>query len=371
MRVSKSIFWATLMILSTLCSNASGQQTEPSTALFEDCINHWYLIRQKGEYERYAPNLYIEIANNLLAYQNKDGGWPKNIDWLAKADPDEIISSLSTRARESTLDNRNIYPQCEFLAQVYKLTGDHRYSASSERAIDYILSTQYPNGGWRGWDADAITYNDGCMTGVMRLWKKILEGADYFDWLSEDKLSKIQRSWDAALELTLKCQYIQNGKRSIWAQQHDHQTLQPTKARSYEHPSLAASESADITMLLMSVPNPTPEIIEAVKCAVEWFEENKIEGKRLVTVEMPEGNPDDRSIKRDRYLVDDKSSKPLWGRFYELSDNTVFLCNRDGIKVYTLKEVAPERRVGYSWYGTWGCDVIERYKEWLSEIESH
>lgn len=362
-------FWVTILLFSTLSLDIAAQQTEPSTALFADCINHWYLTRQRGDYERYTPDQYIEIADNLLAYQNEDGGWPKNIDWLAKLDSKEVIDQLGSRARESTLDNRNIYPQCEFLAQVYAMCGDDKYKQASQRAIDYMLRTQYPNGGWRGWDADAITYNDACMAGVMRLWKRIIEGTTYFGWLDSVRMEQIEQSWNRALELTLKCQYIQNGVKSIWAQQHDHQTLLPVKARSYEHPSLAASESADIVMLLMSIKNPTPEIIDAVKCAVRWFEQNKIEGKRVVTVEMPEGNPDDRAIKRDRYLVDDPKAEPLWGRFYELSDNTVFLCNRDGIKVYTLKEVAPERRVGYSWYGTWGCDVFKRYQKWLKEIE--
>ncbi|MBQ5637431.1 MAG: pectate lyase, partial [Alistipes sp.] len=75
-------------------------------------------------------------------------------------------------------------------------------------------------------------------------------------------------------------------------------------------------------------------------------------------------------IKADRKLVDNPKAKPIWARFYELADDQIFLCNRDGIKVYRLEDVLPERRVGYSWYGTWGNKVLTLYPKWLKRIEA-
>ena len=166
----------------------------------------------------------------------------------------------------------------------------------------------------------------------------------------------------------LRTQYVQDGVKTVWAQQHDHETLLPVSARKYEHPGLASAESSQIVMLLMSIENPSPEVIEAVRCAVAWFERTRIEGKRVETVSLPEGNPDDPKVKRDRYLVDDPDAPAIWARFYELEDNRPFFCNRDGIKVYTLKEVKPERRVGYAWYGPWGRKVLNRYKKWSRNL---
>ena len=83
---------------------------------------------------------------------------------------------------------------------------------------------------------------------------------------------------------------------------------------------------------------------------------------------MPEGNPEDCAIKYDRRMVDDPAAEPLWARFYELEDDTIFLCNRDGIKVYSLDKVWPERRIGYSWYGTWGNEVLQAYPAWKASL---
>jgi hypothetical protein len=56
---------------------------------FEDDIRHWKNGPGKGLlYERYDTDQITEIADNLLKFQNPDGGWPKNIDWLGKLEYD-------------------------------------------------------------------------------------------------------------------------------------------------------------------------------------------------------------------------------------------------------------------------------------------
>ncbi len=360
----------TICLLLATLSGIAQNKTGITIEKFEDALNHWYMDHRKASYERYGVEEYQAIADNIVAYQNEDGGWPKNLDWLAKLSPDSVKQALKPRHRLSTLDNRNIYTQIEYLSGVYTLTGEKRYRESASRGIDYLLTSQYPNGGWRGWDADAITYNDGCIAGVLFLWYDVLHNEPIYGWIKSATRRKIKDSMERGIELILKTQYLQNGVKTIWGQQHDHATLLPCKARAYEHPSLAASESSELLMLLMQLEEPTPEIIEAVKAGCAWLEANKIEGKRVETIEMPEGNPEDPNIKRDRRLVDDPEAKPLWARFYELSDNTPFLCNRDGVKVYRLEDVAPERRVGYAWYGTWGGKVLKEYRKWLKRIEA-
>ncbi len=360
----KQIFTACLLLGSTAVVAQEPQKNGISAEKFGDAINHWNMSHDKASYARYAPEDYRAIADNLVAYQNEDGGWPKNIDWLSTLNPDSVMQALKPRHRRSTLDNRNIYSQVEYLAEAYALSGEKRYRLSAERGIAWLLSHQYPHGGWRGWDVDAITFNDGCITGVMFLWMDILSEDARYEWVDRKTRKAIQASWDKALALILKTQYIQQGVKTIWAQQYDHETLQPTQARAYELPSLSASESADIVLLLMAIPNPSAEIREAIHAAVAWYEQYKITGKRQEFIPMPEGHPEAPEIKRDRILVDDPEAKPLWARYYELEDNTIFFCNRDGIKVYRLEEVAPERRVGYGWYGTWGDKVIKQYKKW-------
>ena len=353
----------------TSCAEKSEKPIEPPTInRFRDCIHHWYLVHEHDNTPRIAKDDYCAIADNLIAYQNEDGGWPKNIDWLLILDTDSVRRTLDARHIRSTFDNRNIHPQIDYLSRVYQLTGEERYRQSAERAIEYTRGAQYPNGSGIGWEDEAIAFNDGIIDGILRNWKDILDDAPHYRWIDKATRKRIKASWDAGLKLILDTQYRRNGVRTVWSQQCDQQTLQPVGARTYELPALTANESADIVLFLMSIEKPSAEIIEAVEAAVAWYEKTKIEGKRIETIPMPEGNPEDRAIKYDRRIVDDPNAKPLWARFYELEDDTIFLCNRDGIKVYALHEVWPERRVGYAWYGLWGNEVLEAYPAWKASL---
>lgn len=357
-----------LILLAASFAATAGNSQELPTHRFADAVNHFRMDHDKGSYERYRPDQFREIADNIVSYQNADGGWPKNIDMLAKLDPDSVKQALAPFRRKSTLDNSNVYTQAEFLSNVWVLTQDTTYSGSARRAFEYMLSTQYPNGGWRGWDVDAVTFNDGVMEGVLDTWLDVVEGNPIYAWVDDALRARIRTSFDRGIETVLRCQYVQNGVKSVWPQQCDHETLQPCKARSYEFPSLSAGESAGLVMLLMRIENPSPEVVEAVKSAVAWFERSKITGKKIVTVSVPEGLEEDRSIKRDRLLVDDPDASPIWARFYELDTNRPFMSTREGKIVYNLCEVPAERRTGYAWYGGWGNKVLKKYPSWLRKV---
>ena len=356
------------LAVSLVALSAGAQQPVP-TGRFADAVNHWNKEHGAQAYERYKPDQFREIAGNIVAYQNADGGWPKNLDMLARLDPDSVKAALKPRHRLSTLDNANVYTQVEYLSNVYALTGDTLFRNSARRGMEYMLAAQYPNGGWRGWDADAVTFNDGIIYGVLSTWNEVLSGKPLYAWVDGGLKARIEASWDKGIELILKTQWVQDGVKTVWAQQYDHETLQPVKARAYELPALSAGESADITMLLMRIKKPSPEVVEAVKAAAAWFDRTKIAGKKVVTVAVPEGLEEDRKIKRDRVVVDDPGAAPMWPRCSELADNRPFFATREGVKVYDLREVPAERRVGYSWYGTWGNKVLKKYPEWLRRIE--
>lgn len=359
----------TVLYLAALLWVWSSAGQEIPSDRFADAVNHWKKAQGGQDYPRYSPEEYRKIADNIVAYQNEDGGWPKNLDMTARLDPDSVKQSLKPRHRLSTLDNANIYTQVEYLSNVDFLTGDTTYRPSARRGMEYMLSAQYPDGGWRGWDADAVTFNDNILYGVLSMWLEVLDGKPLYAWVDGDLKNRIRSSWERGLELILKTQYVQEGVRTVWAQQYDHETLQPVKARAYELPGLSASESADIVMLLMRIKHPSSEVIEAVKAAVAWYERSKITGKKVVTVSVPEGLPEDRSVKRDRILADDPDAGPIWARYYELDINRPFFATREGVKVYALCEVPAERRVGYSWYGKWGGKVLKKYPEWLAKTE--
>lgn len=356
----KRIVW--IIAALSLCASVCAQ--ELSVEGFSDCVNHWR--KEHGsDYARYKPSQFRQIADNIVAYQNQDGGWPKNIDMLAMMRPDSVRSVIDAKHLRSTLDNTNVYTQVGYLCDVYYLTGDTTYRHAARRGMEYMLAEQCPNGGWRGWDADAVTFNDGVMTGVLSTWLEVLQRKPAYAWVEGGLLDRIRESWEQGLALVLACQYEQDGVKTVWPQQCDHRTLEPVKARAYELPALSASESAGVVELLMRIDNPSAEVVAAVKAAAAWFERSAITGKKLITVEVPEGLEEDRKIKRDRRLVDDPGAGPLWARFYDPRTNRPFLATRSGEKVYSLAEVPAERRVGYAWYGTWGRRVLKAYPDWL------
>lgn len=359
-----------LMCLLMGASSYTLAQTFPSTEAFSDGIHHWNLDHSERNYKRYPAEQYVKIADNLVAYQNEDGGWPKNIDWMAELPADSVVNSLSERYRQSTLDNRNTYSQIEYLAQVYTLTKKPVYRKAVLDGLEYLLKTQKKNGGWRGWDVDAITFNDGVTTGVLRLFLHINEGDLNFTWLDDTMCKRIYQAFNRGIDMILRTQYVQNGVKTVWGQQHDNQTLLPTGARTFELASLTAGESCDVVRLLMEIPHPSDEVIEAVKSAMTWFDKVAIRGIRVEKVSIPADQIVNHEYPYDRVVVKDKKAPRIWARFYEMTDNTPFMCNRDGIKVYKLSDVKLERRVGYAWYTYAPEELFETYDIWLKKVEA-
>jgi pectinesterase len=192
----------------------------------------------------------------------------------------------------------------------------------------------------------------------LKLLKDISLGSQKYRFVTdEDDLANAKQALEKGIDCILKTQFVQNGVLTVWCAQHDEITLLPAKARAYELPSLSGSESAGIVDFLMSLENPSPEIIKAVKAAVAWFEKVKITGYKVENFTNSEG-------KKDRKVVSDANAPQMWARFYDLENNRPFFCDRDGIKKYSLEEIGYERRNGYSWYSESPRKILDKYPEW-------
>jgi pectinesterase len=317
--------------------------------------------------EWYGSAEAVRVAQNVLLYQRNVGGWPKNkeIHKVLTETEKKELHQLQSTGIGATIDNGATIMELTFLSKIYAKTKDSQYKAAFLKGINYLFDAQYDNGGWpqffpleKGDYSLHITFNDNAMVNVMNVMKAIAEKSDRFSVEFEDAaVLKAKRAFEKGVQVILKTQYRQNGVLTAWCAQHDEITLLPAKARSYELPSLSGGESPGIVLLLMSIDNPSPEIINSIQSAVSWFDKVKIEGIRV------EGFTNKDGLK-DRKVVADKAAPPLWARFYELEDNRPFFCDRDGIKKYSLAEIGHERRNGYSWYGTGPQKVLDQYKKW-------
>lgn len=358
-----------LLVLGLGLASAANAQHIPSLKNMADGIHHWNLEHAVRTYARYTPEQYEQIADNLIAYQNPDGGWPKNIDWLAILPTDSVYNALKERYKRSTLDNRNTYSQIDYLAEVFTLTGQPRYRDAAIRGIEYLLRMQKKNGGWRGWDVDAITYNDEVTTGVLELFLRISKGDSHYTWLDEEMKEKIHRSLRKGIDIVLRTQYVQNGVKTVWGQQHDNVTLLPVQARTFELPSLVSTESCSVLRLLMEIPHPDASVIEAVKAGVAWLERSAIQGIRVEKTSIAPDQITNAEYPYDLKVVTDEKAPRIWARFYELDTNRPFMATRSGKKVYRLADVDPERRMGYDWYTYAPESILQAYPDWLKKVE--
>ena len=367
MKYLMALVWTTA--LSLLAVPLQALEPIPLDAL-RDRSAHWQKkFGRDRDDPQLAPHQIVEIADQMIRYQNPDGGWPKDLDYLALVPEEEVRRLRGTSLNHSTFDNHTTFPQVEYLSQVYLQTGTPRFREAAARGLAYILAEQRPSGGWRGADVDAITYNDGVMTGIMRLLQAISEEAPQFHWVDDTLRSQAAEALDRAIAVTLAAQIMRNGVRTGWCQQHSHDTLLPLQARSYELASVATDETVTVTRYLMGLPRPSAEIVAAVDAAVAWMRDSAIPGIRLERPEIEPVRFENHTATRDVVAVEDPEAPPIWTRFYELETNRPFFCNRDGRVVYTLAEVALERRTGYGWYGHWPQRLLDReYPAWRAAL---
>jgi pectinesterase len=197
------------------------------------------------------------------------------------------------------------------------------------------------------------------MTHVVEIMKDVSEKSPEFAFCTDDQRARAKIAFERGVDCILKCQYVQNGKLTVWAQQHDELTFAPAGGRTFELPGLTANESADILDLLESIEHPDQRVRDSIEAAHVWYENSKIIGKRV------------GRDKAGRVLVDDPKAPPLWARFYDPVTNRPFVAGRDGIARARLQDITAERRNGYNWFSnSWGAQEEAGYKAWKARMQS-
>jgi PelA/Pel-15E family pectate lyase len=330
----------------------------------DDAVEWKACLKQKPAW--YAGEQGVRVAENVLLYQRDSGGWPKNLDMAKPLDNSEKkkLAKEKTQA-DSTIDNGATCTQLLFLARVFNATKTDRFRDAFLRGLDYLLQAQYENGGWPQFYPKPtgyrmhITFNDNAMVNVMSLLRDVAKGNEPYAFVDVDRRTRATKAVEKGVRCILDCQVRVDDKRTAWCAQHDEKTLQPAKARAYEHPSLSGLESVGIVRFLMSIEPPEPEVIEAVKGAVAWFQAAKLTGIREETKDG------------DKIVVADPAAPPLWARFHEIGTNKPIFSGRDGVIKYSLAEIEHERRTGYGWYTTAPASLLEKeYPAWENR-DSH
>lgn len=356
----------------------------PDTAGFRDSAHHWRNINQperimqaQPNQPAYAPGQVREIAENLLLFQRANGGWPKDYDMLAVLTEEQKKQIRDTRANEDTsYDNHTTHPQVDYLARAFVATGEAAYREACGRGLEFMLASQYPNGGIPQWwpkggtIAKRITFNDGVMMGVLNVLKDAADGAPHFAWLAPAQRARCVEAVARGTACLLKMQIKDAAGPTGWGQQHDEQTLETVGARTFELPCVSPADTVEVVRFFMRHATPSPGMLRAADAAVAWLAKARLTGIRVERVPAPPAEFFRHKADFDVVVVPDPKAPPLWARTYEPGTNRPIFASRDGVKVYSLAEVDRERRTGSGWYVTTPERLVSRdYPAWRAKVK--
>lgn len=311
----------------------------------------------------YAVDEATRIANQVLLYQRDNGGWEKNVDMAAMLTQAERTKLLAEKsATDTTIDNSATTTQLEYLAKVITAKNVDNHRVGFYKGVDFLLAMQYENGGFPQFFplkkdySRHITYNDNAMINVLKLLRDIAKKKEDFLFVDEERRLKAEKAVEKAIPVLLKTQVVVNGKKTVWAAQHDEITFQPAAARKFEPVSLTAGESVGIVRFLMLDASPSPEVRDAIESAVKWFESTKLTGIRW------------ERVNGENVVVIDKTAPPTWARFYEMKTMKPIFIGRDGVIKYDVTQIEAERRNGYAWYVSAADKLLkEDYPKWKTK----
>ena len=338
-------------------NNLPGVKRAPSGGDFKlpaDMGDAWYSSEQASQ-----------LADIVLSYQTPTGGWSKHTGYTkGPRQPGMQFTSQNEPGQKphyvATFDNRSTTEEMYFLAAMWHATKREDCREAFIKGLNFILAAQYPNGGWpqvyplEGKYHDNITFNDDAMTRVLEVLQDIKNGEPYYAFLDESQRTKAADALAAGLLCLLKAQFVQDGKMTVWCAQYDPLTLKPAEARAMEPVTLSGLESSRILRYLMTITNPSPEIVASIESGLSWLEEAKVTG-------MTKTNVDGKTA----YVADPASTQVYWARFYSLANSKPVFPGRDGILYDTFEAMAENNRLGYDFYTTLpGSIVSNQQKKW-------
>jgi PelA/Pel-15E family pectate lyase len=356
-----------------------GEVAPPQPAEGRGAFGQGISLRHDDAYYATAPARHI--ADVVVSFQTPGGGWSKNMGFSgalrlpgqpyaannlnAFPDPNDFDKPKDPQWNYvSTLDNDATNTELHFLAKVQATVpgkdGD-AYRASFIKGIHYLLAAQFPNGGFpqvwplEGGYHDAITFNDNAVSESAETLSDVAEAKPGYDFVPADLRKQAGAAVAKALQCILVSQIVIDGKKTIWAQQEDALTLAPVSARNYEPGALAASESADLLEYLMSLPNPSKELVAAIQAGVTWLSDHEIMG-----FEYAGG----RGVEGGRRLAAKEGAGPIWARYYSIPAQKPIFGDRDKTLHDDVNDLSLERRNGYAWYSGGEQKTIDDYGPW-------
>lgn len=296
-------------------------------------MGHLFLDAYHATGDDYYYQAAEKVAGALIWGQHPSGGWHYFIDFAGEASTKhwyETIGANAWRMEEfqhhwgnATFDDSGTSEASQFLLRLYLEKLDPKYRPALDKAINFVLESQYANGGWpqryplrhdfvhHGHPdyTSYITFNDDVAAENIRFLLMCYQA------LGDTRaLDAIHR----AMNMVLATQ--QGAPQPGWALQYTPHDLKPAGARTYEPLSLSPAVTAANVRHLMDFYRLTGDrkFLARIPEALDWIESTRLRGaagrssKPFPTfVEIGSNKPlfvhrRGSNVVNGRYYVDDK-----------------------------------------------------------------
>jgi PelA/Pel-15E family pectate lyase len=302
-------------------------------------MGHLFLDAYRATGDEYYYGAAEQVASALVWAQHRSGGWNYVADWAGDRSLREWYATVGRNAwrleefqhyhDNATFDDEGTIEAARLLLRLYVERHDAKYKPALERAIRFVLDSQFPIGGWpqrfplstepqfhgNGDYTTYITFNDDVAA------ENIEFLIQCYQVLGEQRfLDPITRGMNAFLVTQL------GQPQPGWGLQYT-PDLRPAGARTYEPKALATHTTAANVALLLRFYRLTGEtkFLARIPEALDW-----LEGLRL----PPE-------------LVTDGRAHPT---FVELGTNRPLYVHREGSNVVNGRYVVnddPRHTIGH------------------------
>lgn len=250
-------------------------------------VGHLYLDCFHATRDEFYYQAAMDVAEGLIAAQHPAGGWNYHHDFGGEESTRrwyDTIGKNGWRLEEfhhyygnATFDDAGTSEASQFLLRMYVERRSSRLRAPLERAVSFVLDSQYENGGWPQRfpfveDAPAlhgrpdytryVTFNDDVAGENIKFLLMVYQTLG-----DERALAAIHR----AMGVFIATQ--QPAPQAGWGLQHHNETLTPIGARSYEPDALTTHTTANNLAQMMNFYEWTGErrFIERVPEALAWL----------------------------------------------------------------------------------------------------
>ncbi len=315
-------------------------------------MGHVFLDAYKATADEYYYQAAHKVAEAIMLGQGEEGGWNYMVDFAGEDSIKKWYNTIGKngwRLEEfqhyygnATFDDDVTSDAARFLLRIYLVKHNPAYKPALDKAISFILESQYPAGGWpqryplkydfnKGGHEDYTsfyTFNDDV------IWENTHFLIQCYQLLGDRRfLEPIQRGMNFYL--------ISQDSCGAWGQQLN-MKMETAGARTYEPAAFLPKTTCENALLLLKFYEFTGDkkFLQGVPAAINWLEKTKLpadkaEGERTHSTFVEVGT--NRPIYAHR-----KGSNVKYGFYYIDYDDKQLLSHYYGKATVPLEELKAE-----------------------------